>query len=289
MITPLNDDDTLNLEALRDHIDFLIAGGVHGLIPAGSTGEAMSLLPDEWRAVIQTTVEQTRGRVPVIAGCSANATKQVIANCRQARQLGADGALLVHPYYSLPDPRELDQHYRAVSASVDFPIIIYNNPFTTGVDSKPDLLAGLAGLPHLEYVKESSGDIARVLQILRLSKGRFGVLVGSDNQALEAFLAGATGWVAGAANALPSQCADIYRLSVEEGRFAEALAVYKQIYEYLTLSELTGKFVQVNKAAVNMQGRRAGPPRPPLLPLDDALHAEVATALEQAFVQLVAS
>jgi 4-hydroxy-tetrahydrodipicolinate synthase len=281
MLTPFTEDDELDIPALNGHIDFLVAGGVHGLIPAGSTGEAMSLSPDEYRTVVAETVRHVAGRVPVIAGCSANATRQVVANCRQAEELGADGIMLVHPYYSLPDERELCTHYETVSKSVNVPVIIYNNPFTTGVDAKPELLVRLSELPHIEYVKESSGDATRILRLIEGSRGRLAVLCGTDNLALEGFLVGARGWVAGAANVIPQQCAALYRLAVEERRFDEALALYRQLYAYLTVAEATGKFVQVNKAALALLGRRAGPPRPPLQHIDGELLERTRRALEQ--------
>lgn len=282
VITPFTAQDSVDLPALRDHLDALIAAGVHGVIPAGSTGEAMTLTPDEYRSVIETTVQHVNGRVPVIAGCSANATKQVVANCALAADIGADAIMVVHPFYSLPDERELYMHYSIVSDAARLPVVIYNNPFSSGVDSSPALLARLAELPHLEYVKESSADCTRVTQILEATMGRMTVLCGTDNQALEQFVAGATGWVAGTANAIPEQCVALYELAVIRQDISGARDLYRQIFEYLMLAEATGKFVQVNKAAVEMRGRRAGSPRPPLQPIDDALRALTVAALERA-------
>lgn len=282
LITPFTDDDALDIPALRAHIDALIAAGVHGLVAAGSTGEAMSLSPQEYSQLVTETIRHVAGRVPVIVGCSANSTRQVLANCRQAEELGADGIMLVHPFYCLPDERELYAHYRTVSEHVNLPVIIYNNPFTTGVDAKPPLLARLSELPHLEYVKESSGDCTRVAALLEQSQNRLTVLCGTDNQALENFLMGARGWVAGVANAIPRQCVALYELAVEQRRFDEALALYREILPYLTLAEATGKFVQVNKAAVELLGRRAGRPRSPLQPPDEAMMEQIRVALRRA-------
>jgi 4-hydroxy-tetrahydrodipicolinate synthase len=282
VITPFTDEGAVDLDGLRLHLDALIAGGVHGIIPAGSTGEAMSLTATEYRSVIQTTIEHVAGRVPVIAGCSANATSQVIDNCRQATDLGADAVMLVHPFYSLPDERELTLHYEAVSASVALPVIIYNNPFTTGVDASPQLFGRLSRLTNLDYVKESSGDCTRVIQILDATQGRMDVLCGTDNQALEQLAAGATGWVAGTANALPEQCVALYDLITNDHDLVAARALYREIFEYLTLAEGTGKFVQINKAAVEVRGRRAGAPRMPLQPIDDALRSQLDAALSRA-------
>ena len=282
IITPFTPDDTLDLPALRTHIDVLIEAGVHGIIPAGSTGEAMSLTPSEYRTVVETTVAHVAGRVPVIAGCSANPTAQVIANCEQAADIGADAIMLIHPFYSLPDERELYLHYAAVSAAVRLPVMIYNNPFSSGVDSLPGLLARLSELPNLDYVKESSGDCSRIAQILEASDGRLDVFCGTDNQALEQFAAGATGWVAGTGNAIPAQCVELYELAVVRQDLDAARTLYRRILGYVTLAEATGKFVQVNKAAVEFLGGQAGSPRAPLLAIDDDVNEQMQKTLTAA-------
>ncbi|MHB8695156.1 MAG: 4-hydroxy-tetrahydrodipicolinate synthase [Solirubrobacteraceae bacterium] len=277
IVTPFSDQDEVDVAALHENVEFLISEGVHAILPAGSTGEAMCLTPSEYRLVLEETIKQVRGRVPVIAGCSANATRVVVANCELAKELGADGYMVTHPYYSRPDPHELLEHYRTVAAALDRPLIVYNNPYTTGVDASAEQLAAFGTLPHIEYVKESSGDATRVARLLLLTDGRLHVLCGTDNLALESFVAGATGWVAGVANSLPRACVRLYQLAAEENRYVEARDLYASMFAFLDLAESTGKFVQVNKAAVELAGHRAGRPRQPLLPLDhntmDALRA----------------
>jgi 4-hydroxy-tetrahydrodipicolinate synthase len=280
-ITPFTADDTIDVAALHDHIDFLVDSGVHGLIPAGSTGEGQSLSPDEYRLVIRESVDHTAGRVPVFAGCSANATRQVIANCNFAEEHGASGVMITHPFYSLPDEAELYHHYATVAGNVGIPIMVYNNPFTTGVDSKPELLGRLSQLEHIESVKESSGDSSRIVSILEESHDRLIVFSGTDNQVLEHLSVGARGWVSGAANVIPRECVELYTLAVE-GRAKEALELYRRLYDYLTVCETYGKFVQVAKLGVELSGRRAGPPRSPLLPLDAQLTARTRAALDRA-------
>lgn len=282
IITPFTDDDAVDVPALHAHIDYLIENGVHGLIPAGSTGEAQSLAPEEYRLVVRETIDHAAGRIPVFAGCSANATRQVIANCNYAEEHGASGFMITHPFYSLPDATELYHHYATVAANVGAPIMIYNNPFTTGVDSSPELLARLAELDHIDYVKESSGDSARIVSILEASHDRVIVFSGTDNQALEHMCVGARGWVAGAANAIPRECVELYSLAVEQGKTEDALRLYRRLYDYLTVCEATGKFVQVAKLGVELVGGRAGSPRSPLLPMDEALTQRTEAALKRA-------
>lgn len=278
LVTPFTADDTLDLAALRENVDALIEAGVHALVAAGSTGEAISLSPTEYRLVVETVIQQAAGRVPVVAGCSANATTHVIANCAQAEALGADAIMLVHPYYSLPDERELYAHYAAVSAAVHVPVMIYNNPSTTGVNASVGVLGRLSRLPHLDYVKESDPTSSRILQLLGESEGRLTVLCGTDNQAFEQLLVGAQGWVAGVANVIPEQCVRLYDLIVQH-EIDGALRLYEKIFPYLDLADGTGKFVQVNKAGVELRGRRAGAPRAPLLPLDAEMSSRLAEAV----------
>ena len=282
IITPFTDHGDLDVPALRAHIDFLIGAGVHGLIPAGSTGEAISLAPEEYRELVDVTIEHVAGRVPVFAGCSANATRDVVANCRLAQKAGADGIMVTHPYYSLPDEQELYSHYQTVAASVNLPIMIYNNPFTTGVDSSPELLGRLSQCDTIQYVKESSLDPTRIIRILDASGGRLTVFSGTDNQVLEHLVVGATGWVAGAANVIPGECVRLFELARDDAHVADAVAVYRRLYAYLTLCESSGKFVQIAKAGLETIGRRGGVPRPPLLPLSGALAEQVDLALDQA-------
>ena len=282
IVTPLTSGDTLNVPVLHEHIDVLIDAGVHGLIPGGSTGEVISLSVDEYGELLRETIQRVAGRVPVVAGCSANSTRDVIRNIRQAETLGADGVMLVHPFYSLPDEREVDLHYEQVAASTNLPVMVYNNPVTSGVDTKPPQLAKLAALPNIEYVKESSGDASRIIDLIELSERRLKVFCGTDNQALENFAVGAVGWVAGVANAIPEQCVALYNLAVVERRIDDALSLYREILPFLTLAETTGKFVQVNKAAVRLQGRAVGLPRAPLQDLEEGLLEQVKVALSRA-------
>ncbi len=282
IVTPFTDSDALDVDALRDHIDFLIANGVHGLIPTGSTGEAQSLSPDEYHTVVSETLDHAAGRVPVFVGASANATRQVIANGNFAEQRGAAGLMITHPFYSLPDENELYEHYATVARNVGIPIMIYNNPFTTGVDSKPELLGRLSQLDHIEYVKECSLDSSRIVSILEESNDRLIVFAGTDNQALEHMSVGALGWVSGAANVIPRECVALFSLAVEQGRPKEALELYRRLYAYLTVCEATGKFVQVAKLGLELRGRRAGGPRAPLLQLDPEFIERTRLALDRA-------
>lgn len=269
MFTPFKDDESLDEQALRQHIDYLIEEGrVHGLICNGSTGEFASLADDERKRVVNITVEQARRRVPVLVGASANSTRETIANSQFAEKAGADGLMIVHPYYCRPDERELYAHYKAVAASVGIPIMIYNNPYTSGVDMKPELLARLAGTDNILYVKESSEDIKRVGQIRRLCGDKITIFTGCDNTMFESFLMGADGWVSGSANIIPRQCVQLYNLTVNE-QLDSARELYYRMLPLGDMLELEGKFIQYLKAGAALMNRPVGKPRRPLLPPAD--------------------
>ena len=168
LVTPMTVEEEVDYRALDGFVNYLIEdGGVHGLIPLGSTGEYYALSPEEREAVVTATIEAAAGRVPVLAGTNAGGTRQVVDFSRKAEALGANGVLLAAPYYSLPTPDELFEHFSAVNDAIGIPIMLYNYPGRTGVDMTPDLIERLAELENIQYVKESTGDVTRVSAIIR--------------------------------------------------------------------------------------------------------------------------
>jgi 4-hydroxy-tetrahydrodipicolinate synthase len=282
LLTPFDANGRVDDGALRAHIDSLIADGIRGFVPAGSTGEAMSLDRDEYERVIRVTIDHVSGRVPVIAGCSANATHHVIRNCKFAQDAGADGLMITHPFYNHPKDDELFEHYADIARAVELPIVVYNNPSTTGVDASPELLGRLSELAHIEYVKETSGDSARVTRLLECSEGRLAVFSGQDNQALEQFVCGATGWISGTANVLAAQCVALYDTAVVRGDYAAARVLYREIHPFLTQIETSGRGIQAIKECMEIVGRPLGTVRPPLRPLPTADMDEVRRQLDRA-------
>ncbi len=278
--TPFRDDEELDEQPLRRLLDDLVSQGVQGIICNGSTGEVASLSPAERQWVLETTVEQVAGRVPVLVGASANATRDVIHYSRAAQAAGAVGVMIVHPWYCLPGERELEAHYRDIAQAIDIPIMIYNNPWTTGVDMKPEQLARVAEAePNIRYVKESSGDAARVGQILEATD-KLTVFCGWDNLALEHFVGGARGWVAGSANVIPAECVALCQAALRDD-WVEARRLYRQIYSMLTLVETSGQFIQLVKAGLAERGLPVGPPRRPLLMPDAARREELRGLLDR--------
>ena len=280
LVTPMTADEEVDYAALAAFVEYQIGEGrVHGLIPLGSTGEYYALSPDERRAVLQTVLDAAKGRVPVVAGTNAGSTRDVIHYCRQAEELGAAGVLLAPPYYSLPTPDELFEHFRAVDGAIGIPIMLYNYPGRTGVDMRPDFIERLAALSNVRYVKESTGEIARISELLRRCGDRLDVFCGCDTVALESFLIGAIGWVGGVANVVPQAHVRLYELAAVKHDYAAARDLYFRLLPLLSLMEGGGKYTQFVKAGCGLAGHSVGPPRRPLGPATAEESAQLREAI----------
>lgn len=280
LITPFIAQNQVNIDVFVKLLSRLADNGVDGVVIAGSTGEGLALTPVERDLMISKAIETVGANCSVIVGCSAYRTSEVIENINRANALGADAAMITHPYYSLPDQRELLNHYATVDRNVDLDLIVYNNPSTTGIDASPDLLSEMVGFKNIKAIKESSGDASRVSRIQQLTANKLAVLCGTDNMALEQLAAGARGWIAGVANVIPSQCVDLYR-KILSGDLTGARHLYSQIYPYLHLAESTGKYVQVNRQGLTYLGIDVGSPRLPLLDVTADLASDIESILGQ--------
>jgi len=264
MATPMKANEDIDYAKLARFTDHLIREGTHGLIPLGSTGEFYALNTGEREQVLKVTLEAAAGRVPVVAGTNAGSTRDVVAFSRQAEAMGCAGVMLAPPYYSLPRLDELFEHFRAVNNAIGIPIMLYNYPGRTGVDMPPDFIERLAGLKNVRYVKESTGEMARITELIRRCGDRMGVFCGCDTIALESLMMGAVGWVGGVANVLPRLHARIYELAVKEKNFAAARRLFFQMLPTLELMEGGGKYTQFVKAGCRLMGHDLGAPRRPL-------------------------
>jgi 4-hydroxy-tetrahydrodipicolinate synthase len=273
--TPFTESDELDEQTLRRHIGFLLNAGVHGIVPCGSTGEFASLSEGERKRVVDISIDEVKGKVPVIAGTAAVSTRDAVMYSRYAENAGASGVMIVPPYYCHPTDRELLQHYRAIAESIRLPIMLYNNPWTSGVDMQPALVARLAEIENVAYIKESSGDMRRVSEIMRLCGSKIRVFCGTDNLALEMFSVGVRGWVAAPANAIPRQCVRLYELAVVKKDLGKAKELYFRLLPYFSALE-SGQYVQYVKASLEILGKPIGAPRRPLQrpPEDDCRRLE---------------
>lgn len=273
-ITPFTPDGRkINETVLRDFVDWQIEQGAHGLIPVASTGEFLSLSDEERRTVAATVIDQANRRVPVLVGSGAECTWDAVRYCREAEELGADGVLVIPPFYSTPTDTELYLHYKAIGDAISIPVMLYNNPATSNVDMLPPLVAKLSEIANVSYIKESTMDVTRVRDIIRLTDNRMGVFGGI--MGYESFLSGAVGWTAVGCNLMPREFSNMYRHCVEEQNIDAANSLYRHIQPVI---ELVGhhRYVSATKYALDLMGLPVGPPRPPRLPVsgDDASWVE---------------
>ncbi len=280
LVTPMTEREEVDLPKLEALVEYLIGAGVQGLIPLGSTGEFYALSPQERRDVLATVVRTTAGRVPVVAGVNAAATREVVQYAREAEALGANGVMVAPPYYSLPRPDELLEHFRAVDAAIGIPIMLYNFPARTGVDLRPEFVERLAELKNVRYIKDSTGETWRISEIIQRCGDRMQVFVGGDTVAFEGLVLGSAGWVAAIANVCAAEHVRLYRL-LECKDIAAARDYFYHLLPLFSLFEHSGKFTQFVKASCGLAGRDAGPPRRPLLPPNADELESIREALEQ--------
>jgi dihydrodipicolinate synthase/N-acetylneuraminate lyase len=265
MTTAFRPDGALDLEGVAAHSAHLAASGVHGLIPCGSLGEYEALTDDERAAVVKTTMDAAAGGVEVVPGVSAKSGREARRWAEHAAQSGCRAVMCLPPTAHAPTAEEVVAHFREV-ARVGLPVIVYNNPFSTRVDLTPALLARLAEIDEVVAVKEFSQDVRRVAAI-RQAAPRIEVICGCDDTFVEAMLMGATGWIAGFANALPAESVELYDLCAA-GRFEEAVARYLPLLPLLRW-DADPRFVQAIKLTADELGWRGGAARLPRLPLPE--------------------
>lgn len=264
MVTPFADDGGLDEARLRAFVDWQIAQGVQGLIPLGSTGEFLSLTREERQKVASIVVDEAKGRVPVLVGTAAEWTDEAVSLSKEAEALGADGVMVVPPYYSSPTEDELFVHYRKIAEAISIPVMVYNNPNTANVDLKASFVARLSEIDNVSYIKESSGDVTRTTEIIRLCGDRMTVFAGYHPW--ESYLVGAQGYVSVFSNIASALSTELFKVTVDQRNPMAGRDLYFRILPLL--EALSGDlYVSATKAALELIGRPVGPPRPPRLPL----------------------
>ena len=277
LVTPFAASGEIDERSLRSFVDWQIASGVHFLVPCGSTGEAATMTVAEHRRVVEVTVEQAAGRVPVIAGAASNDTKKAIALSREMESAGATHLLHASPMYNKPPQRGIVAHFRAIADAVRTPIVVYNVPGRTGSNIEAATTLELAEHQNIVAVKEASGNLAQVGEIIRHRPSRFAVLSGDDPLTLQIMADGGDGVISVTSNLAPRLVAQLTELCAA-GDFSRARDVNHQ------LAELTvAAFVESNpipaKAALAMMGRMANVLRLPLVPLAEKFEPTVRAAL----------
>ncbi|MGB9023990.1 MAG: 4-hydroxy-tetrahydrodipicolinate synthase [Candidatus Bathyarchaeia archaeon] len=262
LVTPFTDDGrSVDEERLRSLIRHLIDQGVTGLVPCGSTGEFQNLTEEERRRVIEVTIDEANGRVPVIAGTGSSGTKLTIEQTKHAKDAGADAAIIVTPYYHKPSNRGLYEHYRLIAEAVDIPIVLYNIPQATGVSLPWQLVEDLVEIPNIVGLKDSSGELRFILAVLEKVGERLSVVCGHDEVVLPALAAGCSGMILASANVFPDYHLKLLK-AVQEGRLSEARQIQLTIQKMSRIIVKSGAVA--TKAALNMMGINVGPVRLPL-------------------------
>ncbi|HHK5984974.1 4-hydroxy-tetrahydrodipicolinate synthase [Neisseria sp. P0004.S004] len=279
LITPMNQDGSINYEQLRDLIDWHIENGTDGIVAVGTTGESATLPVEEHLTVIEATVKHVNKRIPVIAGTGANNTVEAIALSQAAEQAGADYTLSVVPYYNKPSQEGIYQHFKAIAEATSIPMIIYNVPGRTVVSMSNDTILRLAEIPNIVGVKEASGKIGSNIELINSVPEGFAVFSGDDPTGLPFMLCGGHGVVTVAANVAPKLFADMCRAALE-GDIATARRLNEQLIPiYNTM------FCEPSPAApkwgLSLLGKCEPHVRLPLVALTEDGQAKVRAALEK--------
>ncbi|HET8761359.1 MAG TPA: 4-hydroxy-tetrahydrodipicolinate synthase [Nitrospiria bacterium] len=278
LVTPFK-NGKIDEKALGDLIEWQIDRGTNGLVPCGSTGESATLTHEEHDRVIELTVEVARRRVPVIAGTGSNATHEAIRLTKHAKSVGVDAALLVTPYYNKPTQEGLFRHFEAIARAVDLPLVLYNIPGRSVVNMTPQTVARLSAITNIVGIKEASGNLSQMSDVIAACGERFVVLSGDDALTLPLMAVGGKGVISVTANVAPAETADMVSAALK-GDWDRAKRVH---YRLLPLSN--SMFLETNpipvKAALAMMGRCADELRLPLTTMSDAPKAQLRQALLQ--------
>jgi 4-hydroxy-tetrahydrodipicolinate synthase len=279
MVTPLNDDESLDEPALRRLVNHLIAAGVHGLFAVGSQGEAYALTPEEKRRVIEIVIDEARGRVPVYAGTGAVTTSETIALTQMAERAGAQAVSVITPYFISPSQEELYEHYAAVAAHTRLPVVLYPNPGRTNVSLSPDLVVKLSAIDNIVGIKDSSGDLTTTIEYIRCTAAGFSVLMGRDTLIYAALVSGAHGSIAATANVAPALIVEIYD-AVREGDLERARQAQLRLAP-LRLAFGMGTFPVVIKEALALMGICSARAKAPVGPMPEARREDLRRVLQE--------
>lgn len=278
--TQFNADDTINFDTTQQMLDNLINEGVHGIIVCGTVGENCSLRPEEKRAVMQSAVEVTNGRVPVLSGVAETTTQFAVEYSQDAEKIGIDGLMTLPGMVYRSTEREAIHHYQQIARSTALPIMVYNNPITYGVDVSIEGMTTLAAEDNIVAVKEATEDTRRITELFSAFGDRFTVFGGVDDIALESLMLGATGWISGLTNVFPRESVAIYQLA-QQGRYQEALEIWRWFLPLLRLDTIP-TLVQCIKYAEQLAGRGSEKVRAPRMVLPQEEKAYVKSLFDQA-------
>lgn len=280
LITPFKENGEVNFEKLEELVEEQIAGGTDAIIACGTTGESSTMTHEEDDEVIRFICKKVNHRIPVIAGTGSNCTREAVSKSIAAEKAGADGLLVVTPYYNKATQKGLIQHFTTIANAVSIPVILYHIPGRTGVTMKPETIVTLCReVPNIVGVKEASGDFSAIAEIMHLSGGEIDVYSGNDDQIVPLLAMGGKGVISVLSNVAPRQtheiCASFFRGDVETSRRMQLEA----------LPLINALFCEVNpipvKAAMNLMGKEVGPMRLPLTTMEEQNQERLAKAMRE--------
>lgn len=279
VVTPLTSAGKFSEPAMRNLINYLIDGGVHGLFITGTTGEFYGLTPEEKREIYQVTLDETRGRVPIYAGTNGITTRESVMLTQLAEECGIDAVSILTPMFITPTQEQLIAHYKTIAANTSLPVLLYNNPPKTGVNLTAPTVAKLAEVPNIVSIKDSSGDLTLTAEYIRLTRGidNFNVLMGRDTLIYGALCYGAAGSIASCANVAPRLCADIYDKYMAGDLQGSLEAQFK--LAPLRIAFTIGTFPAVIKESLALLGIDVGPCMDPVGPMNDEEREKVRQVL----------
>ena len=277
LVTPFARDGSVDERALRALVEWQLAEGIHFLVPCGSTGEAATMTPDEQQRVIAIVAETAKGRVPILAGAASNDTKRAIALSKAAKSAGATHLLHTSPMYNKPPQRGIIAHYRAIADAVDLPIVVYNVPGRTGSNVEAKTTLALAATPRIVAVKEASGNLGQITDILKERPPAFSVLSGDDEMTLAIMAAGGDGIVSVVSNATPRLMSELCECMMK-GDLAGARERHFRLLPWMRAAFVESNPLPV-KAALAMMRKIENVLRLPLVPMSEAHSAAVRSAL----------
>ena len=269
IVTPFTKDGKVDEKGLKDLIEFQIKNGTHGIVPCGTTGESATLTHEEHHRVVALTIKTVKGRVPVLAGTGSNSTSESIELTRAAKAAGADGALMITPYYNKPTQEGLYQHFKAVAEAVDIPIILYNVPSRTSVNMLPETVARCAKIKNIVGVKEATADLNQISQVIRLSPKNFAVMSGDDFTSMATVAIGGTGVISVTSNVAPKDMAAMMDAALT-GDFTKARKLHYKLFPLMG-----AMFIETNptpaKTSLAIMGKiKNSAPRLPLYKMSEA-------------------
>ncbi|MBI4038891.1 4-hydroxy-tetrahydrodipicolinate synthase [Candidatus Daviesbacteria bacterium] len=268
LVTPFKEDGSLDIEVLKQLVRFQLKGSIDGIVPCGTTGEAVTLNEEEYRLVVETVVQEIRGKVPVIAGAGSNDTQKAIHCSKIAKESGADALLHVTPYYNKPTPLGLLAHFKAIAKVVNLPIILYNVPGRTGSNVSAATTIKIAKeVPQVVGVKEASGNVPQMMEIIKGVSPSFSVLSGDDAFTLPLMAAGGVGIISVASNQIPKAMHDLTQAALE-GDFERARKIHYQWLDLMNINFIESNPIPV-KTALSMMGKIKEIFRLPLVAMED--------------------